>query len=238
MRTLKLLAIVAGAALHAPLGAQQDAPARPDLSGIYEAAPFIGTPDVSQPDPYPYTAAGERAFEAYDVLSMDPRSLDDCAPDTVPGVLWSANPMQISEEDGMIVLRFERANITRSIPLGGALPADTEPTGLGHSVARWEGEVLTIETTHMSGGYLFNNRGYPLSTKGRITERYRREPGENHMKLEVVVDDPANYTETFTLGRNWMWAPHEEIRPWVCIDLGPSDAEPDIDELTRLLEQL
>ena len=156
----------------------------------------------------------------------------------MPGVLWSANPMQISEADGMIVLRFERANITRSIPLGGALPADAEPTGNGHSVARWDGEVLTIETAFLSGGYLFNNRGYPLSTEGRITERYRRVSGGNDLVLEVVVDDPVNYTETFTLARDWIWAPHEEIRPWVCIDLGPGDAEPDIDELVRQLEAL
>ena len=238
MRTLKLLAIVAGAVVHMPVGAQQDDATAADLSGIYEAAPFIGTPEVRQPDPYPYTAAGERAFEAYDALSMDPRALDDCARDTVPGVLWSANPMQIGEADGMIVLSFERANITRSIPLGGALPADPEPSGLGHSVARWEGEVLTIETTHMSGGYLFNNRGYPLSSEGRITERYRRVGDGNDLVLEVVVDDAVNYTETFTLARDWIWAPHEEIRPWVCIDLGPGDAEPDIDELTRQLEAL
>ncbi len=238
MRALKLLAIVAGAVTPMPTGAQQDADVARDLSGIYEAAPFIGTPEVRQPDPYPYTPAGESAFEAYDARAMDPRALDDCAPDSVPGVLWSANPMQISVDDGLLVLRFERANITRSIPLGASLSADPEPTGLGHSVARWEGDVLTIETSHMSGGYLFNNRGYPLSAEGRITERYIPVPGGNDLVLEVLVDDPVNYTGTFTLARDWIWAPHEEIRPWVCIDLGPGDAEPDIDELARQLEAL
>lgn len=238
MRTSTLFSLVAAVTLHTPLSAQEDAGAAPDLSGIYEAAPFIGVPEVSQPDPYPYTAAGQRAFEAYGALEFAPRAIDDCAPDTVPGVLWSANPMQISEADGVIVLRFERANVVRSIPLDGALPADPEPNGLGHSVGRWEGDVLTIETTHMAGGYLFNNRGYPLSPEGRITERYRRVPGGDDLVLEVLVDDPVNYTETFILSRDWIWAPHEEIRPWVCINLGPGDAEPDIDELARQLEAL
>ncbi len=77
-----------------------------------------------------------------------------------------------------------------------------------------------------------------MSTEGRLTERYWREPGENDLQLEVTVDDPVNYTDTFTLGRPWVWAPHEEVRQWVCIDLGPGDTEPDIDELTRLLEEL
>ncbi len=238
MRVLTVLVAVAGTAFHASAGAQQDEGAAPDLSGIYEAEPFIGVPAVSQPDPYPYTAAGQRAFDAYGTLEFAPRALDDCAPDTMPGVLWSANPMQISEADGMIVLHFERANIVRSIPLGGALPADAEPSGLGQSVARWDGDVLTIETAHLSGGYLFNNRGYPLSAEGRLTERWWREPGELDLTLQVTVDDPINYTETFTLARPWIWAPHEEIRPWVCIDLGSGDEEPDIDELVRQLEAL
>ncbi len=238
MRTPTLFALVSAVTLHAPAGAQQDDRAGADIWGIYEAEPFVGTPPVAQPDPYPFTATGQRTFESYDVLAVDPRSQDDCAADTVPGVLWSANPMQFSEADGMIVLRYERNNITRSIPLGGTLPADPEPTGLGHSVARWIDGVLTIETVGMSGGYLRNNRGYPLSSEGRITERYWREPGELDLTLEVTVDDPVNYTETFTLGRPWVWAPHEEIRPWICIDLGSGNEAPDIDELTRQLEAL
>ena len=72
MRTPTLFTLVAAMTLHAPAGAQQEASAGPDLSGIYEAAPFIGVPDVSQPDPYPYTAAGERAFEAYGALGVRP----------------------------------------------------------------------------------------------------------------------------------------------------------------------
>ena len=238
MRMPTSIVLVAAVTLHASAGAQQGDREGADIWGIYEAEPFVGTPAVAEPDPYPFTAVGQRTFETYDVLTVDPRSQDDCAPDTMPGVLWSANPMQLSEEDGMIVLRYERNNIARSIPLGGTLPADPEPTGPGHSVARWVDGVLTIETVGMSGGYLRNNRGYPLSTEGRITERYWREPGELDLTLEVTVDDPVNYTGTFTLGRPWVWAPHEEIRPWVCIDLGSGDVEPDIDELARQLEAL
>lgn len=236
MRTPIVFTLIAGVTIHVCASAQQDAGV--DIWGIYEAAPFVGTPEVRQPDAYPFTAVGAGALEAFDALTVDPRSQDDCAADTVPGVLWSANPMQVSEEDGMIVLRYERNNITRSMPLGGTLPAEPEPTGLGHSVARWEDGVLTIETVGMSGGYLFNNRGYALSTEGRITERYRREPGELDLTLEVTVNDPVNYTRTFTLARPWVWAPHEEIRPWICIDLGSGDVEPDIDELARQLEAL
>ena len=41
-----------------------------------------------------------------------------------------------------------------------------------------------------------------------------------------------------TLGRAWVWAPHEHLQPWNCVSLGPRDAEPDLDELAEMLESL
>ena len=147
--------------------------------------------------------------------------------------------MQIVQESATIMIRFERGNTTRLVHMDGAPPsADQVHTGLGHSVGRWDGDTLSIETTHMTVGVIFNNRGYPISPAARITERYSREPGGNDLRMELLVEDPMNYTQTFTLRREWVWAPDEQIREWVCIDLGPRDSEPDLDELTRILEQL
>ena len=61
-------------------------------------------------------------------------------------------------------------------------------------------------------------------------------PGEKDLQLELLVDDPVNYTETFKLGREWIWAPDDQVLPYDCISLGPRDSEPDIDELLRILE--
>ena len=71
-----------------------------------------------------------------------------------------------------------------------------------------------------------------------MTERYWREPGSLDLQLELVIEDPVYYTEVFTMGREYIWAPHEEIREWVCVDFGDSTAPPDIDEMIRMLEEL
>ena len=137
-------------------------------------------------------------------------------------------------------MRFERGNTIRSIPVHGTAPSLDEPhTDLGYSVGRWVGAVLTIETTHMMDGVIRNNRGYPISREARITERYWREPGEDDLQIELLVDDPENYTEILKLGRVWIWSPNDQVRPWECISLGPRDsAPPDIDALARMLEEL
>jgi len=244
MRTLTFFAILVGMVGHATANAQVPGTQPPgsgvDFSGLYAPPVFVATIAVSEPDVYPFTGEGERAFNAYDPLVLAPNQEDDCTPDLMPGILWSNSPMEIVQEDARIVMRYERGNTTRSIPMDGEAPSPDRPhTELGYSVGHWEGDVLSIETTHMMADVIRNNRGYPLSRQARVTERYWREPGTNDLQVELLVDDPTNYTETFTLGREWTWAPREQLHEYECVHLGPrGDEPPDVDELARMLEEL
>lgn len=244
MRALSCLVVFGGILSHQIASAQvpgaQSAGPGVDFSGVYSSSVFVGVAAVFEPDVYPFTAEAQRAFNAYDPLSAAANQTDDCTVETMPGLLWSNNPMEIVQEDEKILMRFERGNTTRSIPVHGAAPSPDEPhSHLGYSVGHWAGDVLTIETTHMMDGVIRNNRGHPITREARITERYWREPGQNDLQMELLVDDPTNYTEILKLGRVWIWSPDDEVRTWECISLGPRDAEPpDIDELARMLEEL
>ena len=77
-----------------------------------------------------------------------------------------------------------------------------------------------------------------MSREARVTERYWRNPGEKDLQLELAVDDPVNYTQTVILGREFVWSADEQIRPWECVSLGQRDTAPDLDEVTRMLEEL
>ena len=184
-----------------------------DFSGVYVAV-YVGEPNiVFEPDVYPFTAQARRAYDAYDPAVGDPTVGTDCAPERIPGILWSADPMEIIHEGGRIVMRLERGDTVRSIPMDGAAPpADQPNTELGYSVGHWAGDVLTIETTHLLGGIIVNDMGQPISQEARITERYWREPGETDLQMELLVDDPTNYTQTVTLGREWIWSPDEHLQ--------------------------
>ena len=90
----------------------------------------------------------------------------------------------------------------------------------------------------MLGGVIVNDIGQPISPDARLTERYWREPGENDLQVEIMVDDPVNYVEPLRLRRMWGSAPGETILPWGCFSLDPSEEEMDLDDLSRLLEAL
>jgi len=239
MRVLRLFAFAAGVVGQLTASAQGSGGPGMDIFGVYTAPVFVTMPPITQPDAYPFTPQAEEFFDTYDPVTQDPRSTNDCAAETMPGILWNGSPMEFVRDGDTIVMRFERLGTTRFIRMDGNPPPAGQPhTELGYSVGRWEGGVLTVETTHTTGGVIRNLRGHPLSPDTRLMERYWREPGEMNLRLELVIEDPANYTEAITLGRQWVWAPEEEVHGWECISLGPKDAEPDLDELTRMLEGL
>ena len=210
-----------------------------DIFGVYTPPLFRTMPPVTQPDVYPFTREAQEFFETYRPAAQDARSVDDCAAEKVPGILWDNNLVEFVDDGDTIIMRFERLATTRRIHMDGEPPpADHPRTNLGYSTGRWDDGVLVIETTHTAGGVLRNLRGHPVSADARLTERYWREPGQMDLRMTLTVEDPVNYTEPVTLGREWVWAPDEELRPWNCVSLGPKDAEPDLDELTRMLEAL
>ena len=242
MRALLFFAIAVGFASHLTASAQAPGPlaaaSEVDFSGAYVSGVPIESPVYTEPDVYPFTAVGERAHRAYDPLVADPQQVDDCAPEAIPAILWSRNPMQIDQEEGRIVIRFESGDTTRSIHLDGTSPATGQDhTETGFSTGHWVGTELKIETTHLIDGVITNG-GYPISRDARMIERYWRNPGQKNLQMELVVDDPVNYTQPVTLGREFVWTSKDQVRPWECISLGPRDSEPDIDELARMLEEL
>ena len=239
MEARLLCTILLGSAGHLAAYAQvPDAdPGQPDVnfSGVYLGAPAIG------PDEYPLTAEGERTLSAYDAFSAS--RADDCAPPRMPGMLLgtSVSAMEIIQEGDRMEIRSERGDAVRTIHMGDAAPPASAPhTHLGYSTGLWLGSVLVIDTTHLSGGVLSRDSGYPISPEAHVTERYWRENGEHSLRLELVIDDPVYYTQPVTISTRKIWSPEEQVRPWNCFSLGPQDSDepPDIEALKRLLEDL
>ncbi len=211
-----------------------------DLFGVYSPPVYQSMPPVIEPDEYPFTREAAEYFDSYDPVVQDARSADDCAAEKVPGILWDNGHMEFQRGEGdTIIMRFERLGTTRTIRMDSADPPAGHPNSdLGYSTGRWENGVLVIETTRTAGGVLRNLRGHPVSESARLTERYWRKPGQMNLTMQLVVEDPVNYTAPVTLGREWVWAPEEALQPWNCVSLGPKDTEPDVDELARMLEAL
>jgi cyclase len=88
-------------------------------------------------------------------------------------------------------------------------PAYAAHTWAGFSTARWEGDALTVYTTHLKAGWLQRN-GVAHSDQATMTERFIRHG--NVLTVVSIVDDPIYLEEPFIRTTNWVLNPGMEIR--------------------------
>jgi hypothetical protein len=145
-----------------------------------------------------------------------------CLPMGVMQMTAHPYPKKIIQTPTEILLIYEGSGTTvREAFLDGRPlpPADKiEPWWNGYSIARWEGnDTLVIETTgFMDDGWL-DVRGSPLTSAGKLTERFRR-PTFGSLEIEVTIDDPKAYTRPFTAKVTNRLLPDTQLIEFVCLD--------------------
>ncbi|HEX7943145.1 MAG TPA: hypothetical protein VF495_00685 [Phenylobacterium sp.] len=118
----------------------------------------------------------------------------------VAAPITNRDHVKIVQTRDHVVLFGEQNHEARVVRLGDRrhLPAAMAPW-MGDSVGWWEGEVLVVETTHLSprDGWRWNSGDWiKLSADTRIVERFARTaPAE--ISYSFVVEDPANYTQAW-----------------------------------------
>lgn len=98
-----------------------------------------------------------------------------------------------------IAIVSEDNDALRVIHMDGQLRPDVMRSINGHSVGRWEGDVLVVETTHFRGDIPDRatiNRPMLISADAVVTERFER-VSEDELFYSYEVDDPYYYTETW-----------------------------------------
>ena len=70
------------------------------------------------------------------------------------------------------------------------------PTYLGHSIGRWEGDTLVVETIGFNEGTWIDMWGDPHTRQMQVEERFTR---TNLMTLhyEATIDDPGAYSRSW-----------------------------------------
>ena len=92
-------------------------------------------------------------------------------------------------------------------------PDDALHTWAGFSTGRWEGDMLTITTTHLKEGYLRRN-GLPRSDKATLTQHWIR--NGDFLTVVTVVNDPVYLTEPFIRTTDYELNLNQNIPPYPC----------------------
>jgi cyclase len=92
-------------------------------------------------------------------------------------------------------------------------PEDAPHTWQGFSTGKWEGNALTVVTTHLKESYLRRN-GAPRSDRATLIEHWIRHG--NVLTLVSIVDDPVYLTEPLIRTTNWEFDREQELDPYPC----------------------
>jgi len=105
--------------------------------------------------------------------------------------------LQIVQTPERIYMFFGR-DVVRIVHLNAEHPANLEPTVNGHSIGRWEGDTLVIDTIGFNGTIDSDRYGTPTSDEMHIVERVHQRHGDQILEVQFWVDDPVVFTQPWT----------------------------------------
>ncbi len=216
---------------------------KPDLSGIWEringqrgpvggqlgrgpkVTPPPGSPprahffDIGAQMEVPYTPWADEITEQR--MADNARDNPDgyCLP--IGHMLYHLHPQprKVIQTPDVIVMLYEANSGIRQIFTDGrSLPDDDPlPWWFGYSVGSWEGDTLVVETTGFRDDVWIDYNGSPLTSSGKITERFRR-VNFGTLEIDITIEDPMAYTEPFTVRVNQRIMLDTNLIEFVCLE--------------------
>jgi hypothetical protein len=128
-----------------------------------------------------------------------------------------SQPRKIIQTPDVILIIYEANSGLRQIFTDGRpLPdKDALPWWYGYSVGKWEGDTLVVETTGFIDNIWLDVRGSPLTSAGRVIERFRR-PNYGNLEIDITIDDPKAYTKPWTVRVSQRIYPDTELIEFIC----------------------
>ena len=204
-----------------PLAARptpRTADGKPDLSGVYGygAGPGRGSPPPAPaPGGVARTPTLKPGAEQYRVVRgpEDAGLYASCRPPGVPQTFMAPYYMQIVQSPRHIVLIHEYLTLPRIIEMDAQHPPDPDPFYMGHSVGRWDGDTLVVDSIGFKESEF---QGFKTTEAFHIVERFRR-PNLGTLEYEAVLEDPNVWTEPWMISRTFPFLPeHNRIDEFYC----------------------
>ncbi len=134
----------------------------------------------------------------------------------MPTTMFDPVPMEFVDEGERILIRIQEYDVERVIHMTAeAEPANPEPSPLGYSLGRWEGDTLVVTTTHVDWPQ-FDPYGTPQSDQTGYIERFSFSTEDEDLNYTFTATDPMMFTQPITFERSRPWTPGVELVPFNC----------------------
>jgi hypothetical protein len=148
------------------------------------------------PPPVTLTAAGRAAAEA---LRTRPTSENPRLSCQITSILfdWVFDGTINRIVQGVSVIRLDYgAGLTRTVHMNmAAHPANVAPSRAGHSIGRWDGDTLVVDTVGFEPGSLAGS--VPHSSSLHVVERFTLNPETLELVRDIVAEDPLYFADKY-----------------------------------------
>ena len=183
------------------------------VEGAIERQGFVRVPDPVTP-----TELGRRMSAEYDSTTLVERMLS-CRPDNILFDLsFEGHVNRFEQTENAIRIVYGFMDIERTIHMDLAEhPAEIEPSFAGHSIGRWEDDVLIVDTMGFSPGRISRTSDLMYGESFHVVERFRLDPDAMTLTREYVAEDPEYFVGSFT-GRDVLKLGDVPYQPYNCDD--------------------
>jgi hypothetical protein len=197
--------------------APRTADRRPDLSGLwrFDAGSYANNVSVDLTPGEIRPGVDALYKQRMEDLGKDDPSTFRCLP---PGPRALYNPQgwaRIIQTPSVIAVVYEDLTSRQIFMDGRALPKDPNPSFMGYSVGRWDGDTLVVDSIAFNDTSWLDFGGHPHSEALHTTERITRK-SFGRLDVEVRLDDPAIFTRAFTVPSHAEIVTDTEMLEYVC----------------------
>ena len=202
----------------------------PNFSGTWEDpdSPEVLHPPGSPPrkvqvippaplkEPYA-SEVKKRQQEAAAATARGETRVGRCLPGGFPGMMMPVFPMEVLQSPGQVTIIAEAFAQVRRIYLNEKQIAveDAEPLFWGHSVGKWQGNTLVVNTIGIKENVRMN--GAPHSPNMSIDERITVTSADT-WEDQITITDPQYLTKPWTYTIRYNRKKDYKINEYVCED--------------------
>jgi hypothetical protein len=206
---------------HAGAPKTRAASTTPDFSGVWFIPEYHRNLPKEDPPFQPWAEALLKKRDAEN-NQADPDSgpdpIERCIPPGVPRIMLQPFPWEIVHARDRVIMIFEYQALTRQIFTDGREhPKDLDLTYMGHSIGRYEGNTLVVDTIGLNDKTWLDPMGLPHSDALHVVERIRR-PYHDTLEVTYTIDDPKAYTKSWTAQKIFKLRPDWQIKEYVCAE--------------------
>jgi hypothetical protein len=146
--------------------------------------------------PVTFTPAGQAAADALRAAAPDDNPRSRCE---ITSILFDwvfDGPInRITQTKEIITLEYGRG-LKRTVEMGATShPASVAPSRAGHSIGRWDGDTLVVDTVGFAPGIIAGTVAH--SDRLHVVERFTLDPTKPALEREYSATDPVNFTDAY-----------------------------------------